>query len=59
MTLYYSIKTDLYGIATVIGAISAFIVSTIAGKVYGDKQYIKRNNEEEDDESELNNIKKL
>ena len=55
----YSIKTDLYGIATVIGAISAFIVSTIAGKVYGDKQYIKRNNEEEDDESELNNIKKL
>ena len=55
----YSIKTDLYGIATVIGAISAFIVSTIAGKVYGDKQYIKRNNEEEDDESDLNNINKL
>ena len=55
----YSIKTDLYGIATLIGAISAFIVSTIAGKVYGDKQYINKNKKEEDDESELNNIKKL
>ena len=51
----YSIKTDLYGIATVIGAISAFIVSTIAGKVYGDKSYI--NNTKND--SELNNINKL
>ncbi len=51
----YSIKTDLYGIATVIGAISAFIVSTIAGKVYGDKQYIDKNN----CDSDLNNINKL
>ena len=54
----YAITTDLYGIATVIGSIAGFAVATIVGKVYGDKIYTKVNKEEEED-SELNNIKKL
>ena len=54
----YSVTTDLYGIATVIGSIAGFAVATIVGKVYGDKIYTKVNKEEEED-SELNNIKKL
>ena len=54
----YSVTTDLYGIATVIGSIAGFAVATIAGKVYGDKIYTKVNKEKEED-SELNNIKKL
>ena len=54
----YSVTTDLYGIATVIGSIAGFAVTTIVGKVYGDKIYTKVNKEEEED-SELNNIKKL
>ena len=54
----YSVTTDLYGISTVIGSIAGFAVATIVGKVYGDKIYTKVNKEEEED-SELNNIKKL
>lgn len=51
----YSVDTDLYGISAVIGGITMFVISAIAGKVYGDRSYINntKNN------SELNNINKL
>ena len=51
----YSVDTDLYGISAVIGGITMFVISAIAGKVYGDRPYI--NNTKND--SELNNINKL
>lgn len=51
----YSVDTDLYGISAVIGGITMFAISAIAGKVYGDKQYIDKNN----CDSDLNNINKL
>lgn len=54
----YSVETDLYGVSAIIGGITMFAISAIAGKVYGDKIYTKVNKEEEED-SELNNIKKL
>lgn len=51
----YSVDTDLYGISAIIGGITMFAISAIAGKVYGDKQYIDKNN----CDSDLNNINKL
>lgn len=50
----YSVDTDLYGISAIIGGITMFTVSAIAGKVYGDK-----NIDINKDDSELNNINKL
>lgn len=51
----YSVETDLYGVSAIIGGITMFAISAIAGKVYGDKQYIDKNN----CDSDLNNINKL
>lgn len=51
----YSVETDLYGVSAIIGGITMFAISAIAGKVYGDKQYIDKNN----CDSNLNNINKL
>lgn len=51
----YSVDTDLYGISAIIGGITMFAISAIAGKVYGDKQYVDKNNHD----SNLNNINKL
>lgn len=51
----YSVETDLYGVSATIGGITMFAISAIAGKVYGDKQYIDKNN----CDSDLNNINKL
>ena len=51
----YSVETDLYGVSAIIGGITMFAISAIAGKVYGDKQYIDKNNRD----SDLNNINKL
>lgn len=41
----YKIDTDLYGIATVIGAIAGFIVASVYGKLKGEE--IDKNNNQE------------
>ena len=51
----YSVDTDLYGVSAIIGGITMFAISAIAGKVYGDTQYVNKNNRD----SDLNNINKL
>lgn len=51
----YSVETDLYGVSAIIGGITMFAISAIAGKVYGDIHYVDKNNRD----SDLNNINKL
>lgn len=41
----YKVETDLYGIATVIGAIAGFIVASVYGKLKGEEIESKNNQE--------------
>jgi hypothetical protein len=43
----YKVDTDLYGIAAVIGAVSAFVVAAIYGKVKGEEIEMERQNNQE------------
>jgi hypothetical protein len=43
----YKVDTDLYGIATVIGAVSAFVVASVYGKLKGEELEFKNQENKE------------